>query len=231
MKVSHAQSSEISLRSVTTLSIWIACLAVGLIGVVIPYARPRPPQSLPPPLQAELLEVALTTDPIAADNVTPPPTETLMPPPAVQPLTPPSAPALIPVEVPNSAIAFELPVTGPTRIVEAREASYSAPVKAPVENTGTRPAVQQLTFGQGEGKQLAPTYPPRAKEEGQEGEVRIGITVGTNGRVLAAEVLAKSPWPLLNEEAVRTVRQSWRFTPGPVRHYEVPIHFRLRKTL
>ena len=60
--------------------------------------------------------------------------------------------------------------------------------------------------------------------------MRIGLTVSEDGRVLAAEVVAASPWPLLNEAARRTVRERWRFAPGPVRRFEVPIRFELQRS-
>jgi TonB family protein len=59
--------------------------------------------------------------------------------------------------------------------------------------------------------------------------VRVGFTVAEDGRVPAAEVVAASPWPLLNEAARRTVRERWRFAPGTARRYEVTIRFELQK--
>jgi periplasmic protein TonB len=222
-----ARDTEISLIAVFTASVWLACLAIGIIGVVIPYARPQFSKPQPPPIQAELLDIALTTDPVADPDISPPPPATT-PPPLVQPIAPPSAPALIPVAAPNPTIAFELPVAGPTRIVEASQASYSTP-DTTANITASQPTVAQLTFGRGEGKQPAPAYPPRALSEGQEGTVQIEFTVGADGRTLAAELKSKSPWPLLNEAALKVVRERWRFAPGAVRRYEVPIHFRIRK--
>jgi protein TonB len=122
-----------------------------------------------------------------------------------------------------------LPVAGPTRVVDAKEASYSAPTTPVADNAVAQPIVSQLTFGHGEGKQPAPQYPARALNEGQEGTVRVQFTVGADGRTVAAELASQSPWPLLNEAALKVVRERWRFASGPVRRYEVPIHFRIRK--
>ena len=218
----------ISLTSVFTACVWIACIIVGVIGIIIPYAMPQPAKPQVAAIQAEILDVALTTDPVAADNTPPPTANTITPPPAAQPLTPPSAPALIPVAEPNPAIAFELPVAGPTRLVEAKNASYSAPTTTPV-NENALPVITPLVYGRGEGKQPAPQYPARALSEGQEGTVRVQFTVGADGRPLAAEVVSQSPWPLLNEAALKVIRERWRFATGGVRRYEVPIHFRIRK--
>ena len=223
-----ARDAEISLIQIFTATIWLVCLAIGIIGVVIPYARPQLSKPHSPPIQAELLHIELTTDPVADADASPSPPAATTPPPSVQPIAPPSAPTLIPVAAPNPAITFELPVAGPTRIVEASEASYSTP-DTTANASAAQPPVAQLTFGRGEGKQPAPAYPPRALSEGQEGTVQIEFTVGPDGRTVAAEVKTKSPWPLLNEAALKVVRERWRFTPGAIRRYEVPIHFRIRK--
>jgi TonB family protein len=89
--------------------------------------------------------------------------------------------------------------------------------------------VQQLTFGVGAGKQPAPEYPLAAQDAGQEGTVNVRFVVAENGRVAAAEAVATSPWPLLNDSAVRTVRNRWRFPGGATRVYEVAIRFVLPK--
>jgi TonB family protein len=65
--------------------------------------------------------------------------------------------------------------------------------------------------------------------EGQEGTVTVRFSVGESGRVLTAEALKPSPWPLLDNAAVRVVRERWRFRAGEVRLYEVAIRFELTK--
>jgi periplasmic protein TonB len=220
---------ELSLTAIFTSAIWMGCIAIGVIGIVIPYASPQEPKAQASAIQAELLNVEMTSEPRVADDVAPAPADPLAPPPVAKAVAPSAAPALIPVAAPNPAIAFELPVAGPTRIVDAKEASYSAPVTQPADNAVAQPPVTQLTLGSGEGKQPQPTYPARALSEGQEGTVRVEFTVGADGRTLAAEIVSQSPWPLLNEAAVKVIRERWRFSPGPVRRYQVPIHFRIRK--
>jgi protein TonB len=226
---SRRAPGDLSLTAVSTAAIWIGCVAIGVIGIVIPYARPQPPKEQGRAIEAEILNVQMTAEPVAVDDITPPGPEALTPPPLAKPIAPPSAPALVPVAAPNPSIAFELPVVGPTRIVDAKDASYSTPATQPAENPVAQPIVTQLTFGRGEGKQPQPIYPARALNEGQEGTVRVEFTVGADGRTLAAEIISQSPWPLLNEAAVKVIRERWRFNPGPVRRYQVPIHFRIRK--
>ena len=176
------------------------------------------------------LQVELTQDPVPPPDSAPPPPDPLAPPPPPDALRPPAAPQPIAVALPNPAIAFALPVEGPTRIVEAQRAEYTRPATngapAPV---AAPPAPQPLTFGEGEGKQAAPPYPRQAVHQGQEGTVVVRLVVNADGRVQSAEAVTPSPWPLLNESALRTVRERWRFRPGPTRVYEVPIRFELTK--
>ena len=59
---------------------------------------------------------------------------------------------------------------------------------------------------------VAPTYPPQALSRGLRGEVRVQITVDTEGRVVDAQVLSASPAQVFDEAAVNAVRK-WRFEP------------------
>src|SRR5690606_11982859 len=100
-------------------------------------------------------------------------------------------------------------------------------VEPPVEVAAPAPPVQTLTYGRGEGRQPAPDYPRVAVRQGQEGVVRVRFSVGEDGRVLGAEAVGRCPWPLLNDSALRAVREKWRFPRGAVRLYEVAIRFEL----
>lgn len=218
---------EIATGSVLTSILWTGCLTVGLLGMVLPYARPVPPRKADVPIQAEILHVELTNDPL------PPlaqhPENSLVQPPPPLPLAapPPAAPPIVAVAEP-AKVAFAIPVEGPVVVVEPAKASVAvAPVvEAPAP---VAPPVRTLTFGQGEGRQPAPEYPLRARREGQEGVVTLRFTVGEDGRVLAAEASTPSPWSLLNEAALRVVRERWRFSAGRIRLFEVAIRFQLSK--
>lgn len=216
---------SVSRATLFTLVLWIICLAVGVAGFAFPYVRPKVPVPVPPPIQAELIKVELTETELSPEVV--PNLATVPQPSAMRPMEIPQTPPMIAVAEPSSAVAFALPVEAPARIVDANSASASRPV----EQTATAPAsapVQTLTFGSGEGKQPAPEYPSRARREGQEGAVLVRFSVGENGHVLSAEAATPSPWPLLNESAIRAVRERWRFAPGGLRLYEVAIRFQMR---
>lgn len=228
-----------------TAVLWLGCLLVGALGFVLPYARPRLPATAASPVQAQFIKVELTSEPRPApalvqltslDLPSPPPIFSL---PATA-----SAPPLVAVAQLSPAIAFTVPMEATARITESKTPVSVRPAPPSVQsgnsNTGagqpraitataTAPAVQTLTFGEGVGKQPAPKYPEAARRAGQEGTVAIRFSVGDDGRVLAAESSVPSPWDSLNREALRVVREQWRFPPGSVRLYEVAIRFELRK--
>ena len=76
-------------------------------------------------------------------------------------------------------------------------------------------------------------YPEQARELGIQGRVTLQFTIGADGRVSAVNVL-KGADPLLDEEAVRVVSSSPKWTPGRQRDravkvsYTFPVIFRLR---
>ena len=209
---------------VLTFVIWSGCLLVGLAGTVFAYARPMPPAQEPPPVTAEVLNVEL----MAANPAPEPPTPNLLEPPPLAPPTIPSAPPPMAVAAPSPEIAFAVPIKAPARIVPAAEASFRN-LDAPIVPTPAPLAARPLTFGQGEGKQPAPEYPRSALREGQEGVVTVRLSVDVDGRVLTAEAASPSPWPLLNDAAIRVVKNRWRFGPGIMRLYEVAIRFQINK--
>lgn len=240
--------AELALVPVFTLVLWLGCLLVGALGFVLPYSRPLPVPAAPT-IQAELIKVDLSQEPAPAPTVVPPaPATSAEPPPLFAPATPPQAPQLVAVALPSPAVAFALPVEAPARIVEMKQAAFVRPAPQPIvtpvppgppgppapsqpaaKPAPVAPPVQTLTYGLGEGRQPAPRYPESARRAGQEGTVVVRFSVGADGRVLAAEPSAASPWGALNREAIRVVREQWQFMPGPVRLFEVAIRFELKK--
>ena len=77
------------------------------------------------------------------------------------------------------------------------------------------------------GRMPQPNYPPYSRRNNQTGTVVVEFTVDESGRVISAHAKSPSPWPLLNNEAIRTVR-GWRFPPGGVMKLQRPIIFQLR---
>ena len=209
-----------------TLVLWLAGAVVGVLGFILPYERPHPPRHDQPVL-VQQLQVELTQEPIPKPDSTPP-SQSLSPPPMPDEIKPPPMDQTIAVAQPAPTIAFVLPVDGLTRVVDAQNADYRSTASNSA-SANPSPMPQPLTFGEGEGKQPAPEYPRKSVREGQEGMVVVRLAVDETGRVRSAEAASPSPWPLLNEAAVRTVRERWRFRSGPERLYDVPIRFELTK--
>jgi TonB family protein len=204
----HVKEHAAGLLPVATMVLWCSCLVVGVIGLRTSLRRTAPVVELPP-VDAELLNVeAMNRRPRVEES---PPSRP--PPPAEMP-APPQQPI---VAAPSPAIAFAEPVNAPVHAVE------TPPI------VSTQPSIIQLTFGEGEGRQPPPEYPPEAVLAGQEGTVVVRLTVGEDGRVSDATASSPCPWPVLNSAAVRAVRSTWRFPRGPVRSYEVAIQFQLNR--
>lgn len=219
---------SLPLTSVATLVVWLSCAGMAAVGATLQYTRPTPKRVEPPAVQAEALRVQLTDTP--PPQWTPPPSAHFSaPPPPSNVAALPSSPAAIAVAAPSASVAFAVPVSGPVRVVDVAEAGYRGQSSSSVGVGTGLPSPQTLVFGEGDGRQPAPAYPARAARQGQEGVVGVRLTVDAQGRVVAAEAAQPCVWPLLNEAAVRTVRDSWRFGRGALRVYDVAIRFRLKR--
>jgi len=216
---SEGDAHRASDLNIFTLVLWAGCLLIGLLGLALPYGRPLPPQPLPPAIKFETLDIKLANDPQPANAPQSPASAQLD--------DQPQIPQPVPVAQPSPAIAFALPISGPVQVVDRRQAAYTQPVSTTPVAAATVPL--PLTFGQAEGRQSAPEYPLRAQREGQEGIVTVRFTVAQDGHVISAEALSSSNWPVLDDAAVRTVKNRWHFAPGKFRAYDVLIRFKLAK--
>lgn len=78
-----------------------------------------------------------------------------------------------------------------------------------------------------------PPYPRRSRELGEQGTVVLAILVGDDGRVRDCGIFRSSGHRLLDESALRTARDRWRFRPSlrsgsPVPQWvRVPVEFRI----
>ena len=97
----------------------------------------------------------------------------------------------------------------------------------PVQRLVVVPRVTQLVFGQGEGAQPAPDYPREAALAGEEGTVGVWFTVDAGGNVQTAEAVNPCKWPILNQAAVRSILDTWRFKAGEPRTFEINIIYQL----
>ena len=201
---------------VFTLVLWLACLAIGLLGLwfgpTASLPSPALPTTEPAPLQVEMLDMELAPAPTLQAMQSSPiaPTE--------REARSPDIPPLPAVAAPSPALAFAIPVEGAVRVVSSDRAAHGRPA-APAR-------IEQLVFGQGStAGQPRPEYPPEAIADGESGVVGVQFTAGPDGRVVEAHVARPSRWPLLNEAAVRVIRQRWANPQWADRTCDVSIVF------
>lgn len=146
--------------------------------------------------------------------------------------TPPAAPACAAMAE-GSQVAFAIPVAAPSSIVGKNAASGLATPGVvggvPGGLAGGMP-VTKITIGKGGfGAGLpAPAYPETARLNGWEGSVTIRFALDSAGRILVAKVVSSSGRPILDEEALNTVKRRWnnKFPAGsPPGPFDWTAHF------
>lgn len=143
----------------------------------------------------------------------------------------------------------DLPAPAVTRPATQPKPSARPPTGRPKESsatTGRKPSSGESGRGTGQGngtargsgssavgsdrwvglRKVSPNYPSSARRQGQEGRVIVQFTVDERGYVVDAKVISGSPFSVLNEEALRTVRR-FRAKPGVRATTSQPIIFQL----
>jgi TonB family protein len=245
-----AMQSVLHLLNIGTLATWLSVAGLGTVAVIAPQWEHAMPEL------AVIEETQLVDEDFSIGDVGPAdgggeisdsaagefsetiPVEALPAPPELQPLADlaplPEIPALPaaaakPVETRNAS-------AGPTRQVTSRPGSRAANSGSSSRSGGTSGQTGNgSSSGTGisesarlaAGRMPAPSYPAECRRKGQSGTVVVEFIVDTSGRVISAYAKSESPWPLLNNEAVRTVRK-WKFPPGGIMKLQRPIVFQLR---
>jgi len=162
----------------------------GLLLAAAWFARVELPHR-----EDEALMVSLLSDPASVREEQPrdiPPVRLLAP---------------LPVVFVDNAPAIQIPVVeaAPTPS-PAVHASARAPAAAAPENLGTELAVQCP-------ERTPPRYPPLAKRQREQGEVRLKVELDESGRIDRVTIVSSSGSPRL-DEAARTAIESWRCRPA-----------------
>jgi TonB family protein len=218
------ETEEVGLIPVFTLVVWTGCVLVTVIDLLLGPQR-APPPATQPALTVETLnvditsddsQIALSTDSRQADTPQEVP-------------APDDTPLAMDIAAPDSSLAFEQPMDAPATAAKPLHPAMAVPLSATAHPAAAPSGhVQHLTFGLGAGAQPAPDYPREAVLDNQQGTVRVQFTVGENGRVQSAEITVPSPWPILNQAALRAVRDTWIFPTAPPRLYDIEIEFSLQ---
>jgi protein TonB len=227
------------LLNIGTLAAWLSVAGFGTVAVVYPGTPVRMPVMV-------VGETMLLPDDfeLGGETSEEPSEETpdTVSPAIAQPLpAPPDLPEIAETKPLPKVPAFPAitenpaPVAKPTRKPSSeaprqasREASHSPGNGKPGSSASGGTASKTSTAARlAAGSMPAPSYPAEARRKGQTGTVVVQFTVDSRGRVTYANASSPSPWPLLNQEAVRTVLR-WRFPPGDFISLERPIVFRLK---
>lgn len=226
--------------NIGTLAVWLSVSGFGAVGLLVPLPEPPPPRAVP------ASEIQISDEGFTLGGESSPTAETPSADPMPQPVPlPPEVPQLAEIEPLPELPGFpaEVPQTTAPKPAIAPAAGGGAPV-ARANKVGTRRSAPAAAQGGGggsgsgssglsnsarvaAGRMPSPSYPPYSRRNQQQGTVIVEFTVDESGRVISAYAKKPSPWPLLNNEAVSTVRL-WRFPPGGVMTLQRPIVFELR---
>jgi protein TonB len=233
--------SLIHALNIGTLATWLSVAGFGTVGEVVPVWQTGAAPTVavetrlfdaeftlgepgPPDGGGEITD---TAQPQFAEN----PPENLPEPPVLAPL---AEFAPLP-EIPDLPAASAKPAATPPK-PRANSTAHGSTASKP----GSSHAADRLKTGSAgsgggvsdasrlaAGRMPAPSYPAECRRKGQTGTVLVEFTVDSSGRVISAYAKSESPWPLLNHEAVRTVR-GWKFPPGGIMKLQRPIVFQIR---
>lgn len=222
--------------NIATLATWLGLAGLDVVAWVLPVWHAQPKSSRAGETAAVLTipEISLGAPETSAADAPPAPEVPKVAAPDVLPAAPdlpaiadfpplpelPELAAIPPVPTATSAQTSPSPNRTPRREATPNARSSAA---AGGDASGRAAAARMAA-----GRMPQPAYPAEARSKGQTGTVLVEFIVGVDGRVLSASAKDPSPWPLLNNEAVNTVRRSWIFPPGPVIKLQRPIVFQLK---
>ena len=227
--------------NIGTLATWLSVAGFGSVAVIVPN-RQVVSDAVPGIAESRLMPLDFTlggesspaaVEPAAESGASSPPeaAETLPAPPAMpDPTEWPALPSVPEPPTSPQSIRETTPAPRPVAHADSRERSprrVAGQAATSAATMGTPGTGMSNAARLAAGSMPPPSYPAEARRQGQTGTLLVEFTVDASGRVIAAYAISPSPWPLLNLEAVSTVR-SWRFPPGPVMKLQRPIVFQLR---
>jgi periplasmic protein TonB len=186
-----------------------------LVEAVVAAALPSPASQIPTPLPEGI---------VPAKSIEPLPTEAAMrpaPSPTAQPLT-----ETVATPTPVTSIATVAVPTAPATTIG--DNSSALPGNDFTTVAGSPTALAKPDYR----KNPEPEYPLAARRRGQQGTVRLKITVSPGGRATEVSLQQSSGFDLLDQAALRAVT-TWEFEParvGAIRvasRIEVPVRFKL----
>ena len=215
--------------NVITLAAWLSAALGTWIGFSIHQdwtvafaVKPMPLSVLTSVDIATNETVEVITDETPTKVAVEPAAMTLPAPPALPDIPPMAELPDIP-EIPVSVIRTTAPK------VASKPSTPATPTtpKSNQSNTSAPSTATSLSLGVGPGRQPSPSYPSQARRNNQQGTVVVEFLVGVDGKVLNAWLKSPCPYDSLNDSALSTIRNRWRFPEGPARRYKISIIFQL----
>lgn len=188
-----------------------------------PEPEPEPVVEPEPPAEPE----PVTPPEMAVPKPTPAPTPEAKPTPA----KPAATPKPKPNPTPSKPKAAQARTTGNTGSVSG-DGSSAIPGN---DATTAAAAMGALTAQPGYLRNPHPAYPEEARKAGQQGVVHLRVKLDEKGGIQSVTLSRTSGFPMLDERALTTVREKWRFKPAkrgrnPVASdVVIPIRFTLNK--
>lgn len=206
-----------TLRRVFQRHSWLSALLLtlagnGLLFGLLPYLVQEPGPAVAP---ATAQPVRLLAAPLLPSRTLTPPLPAAAPAAAVAaPLPAAPLPELPRLALAPPTLALNLPLTSAVQPAH----DWPAPQLPGVQLPPLAALPQYFEVGELDQPvqplaQLPFLYPLRAKRQGIEGWVRLGLWIDRDGRVERIEILAAEPPGVFDETVLRGARQ-WRFRPG-----------------
>lgn len=173
-------------------------LVLGLMAWMNRYTQPPAAEAAP-----EATSIALAPPPKPKTERRPPPKPRPRPPSSARPRTPPPelGSSLSAVSLgPATALGGDFTGAGDALLGAAGERDLV--MTSDTVDEPPRPI-----------RQVAPAYPPAARKRGVTGYVKFDLTIGADGRIEFARVVAADP-PGVFEEAAQAAIERWDFRPG-----------------
>ena len=176
-----------------------------------------PVEAVPEPVMPELVEAAPVESPVVESPV-------------------PELVEALPAPIERPAIVMEEPAARPRPVATTASTSQAPSTPRPAARPGSAAvgsgagtASSPVLFGGGgTGRFPLPPYPSEARRRGIEGNVMLRVEVSEGGRPDVPRIESSSGSSSLDRAAVDWIRARWRWDPGPVRHYRIPISYQIR---
>ena len=191
-------------------------------------APPPPPAAPPAPTPPPPAPPAPASPPPPKPRPAPPPPKPRAAPPRPAPVVQPRPAA--PVVAPAPTAPAPVPAAPEPTPSPAAAAAPAAPAPSPPAPPAP-PVIVQPSTSAAHLNNPAPTYPAMSKRLGESGRVVVRVLIGPDGRAQDARIQRSSGFDRLDQVALETARDRWRYVPGTrngvpeAMWFNVPLNF------